>query len=80
MAQLTGIEETDPAVNLRILDPNPGKSQVLKYKFPYDQITPENIKQFVVDYVNNALFPYSKFETDPKSRSEHVVALNSQNF
>ena len=37
---------------LYIMDPNPGKTTVLKYKFDKDEITTNNIREFVQDYLN----------------------------
>lgn len=72
--------EKDTIPDIRILDPNPGKSAVLKYKYNQKQITKEEIEQFVDDFVNGRVAPFMKVESNPITRYEKIIPLNSENF
>lgn len=50
--------EKDHFPDIRILDPNPGKTSVLKYYFNQDNIDKDKIIAFVNDYVEGKIKPY----------------------
>lgn len=65
---------------IRIMNPNPGKSTVLKYVYD-KEITKEGIVEFVNQYVSGKLEPFYRTEVDPKNEGEgYIMPLNSQTF
>lgn len=50
------------------MDPNPGKSSVIKYHFPNENtdMTTENIITWVRKYLSGSLIPYYKSDKDVK--------------
>lgn len=78
IAMLVGLDvDRDHFPAIRILDPNPGKSNVLKYYYNQDNIDKDKIIQFVKDFESGLIKPYRKVENEPKSRSNYITALNS---
>lgn len=68
LAMLTGIEDlTQPQV--RIMDPNPGKTSVKKYYYNQDRIASKEIVDFVNDFLNKKIRPSQKTENEPKNRA-----------
>jgi hypothetical protein len=49
-----------PLPDIRILDPNPGKDYVLKYKFDKEKINGESILQFVNEFKSGKIPAYYK--------------------
>jgi len=81
IAGLVGLDtETDSFPRIRILDPNPGKSSVVKYDYNKPSITKDNIIAFVSDFTAGNIKPYQKSEKAPQSPSPYVAALNSETF
>ena len=66
IALLVGLDvEKDHFPQVRILDPNPGKSYVLKYHYNQDNIDSSKLVAFATDFTNGVLKPYRKSEKDP---------------
>lgn len=75
---LVGLDvEKDHFPAIRILDPNPGKSTVLKFLYNQDNIDKEKIIAYVNDFTTGKIKPFHLNEEDPKSKSKYIMPLNS---
>ena len=66
---------------IRILDPNPGKTSVIKYAFRGQSFDPKLVVDFVDSYLEGTLLPFKKSEVTPTNKAPHVVLpLNANTF
>lgn len=78
-AMLAGISMEKPH-QLSILDPNPGKSSVLKYTY-HGAFTEEAIFAWIDSYLKGEVNPTQKTEQTPSNQSpEWVMPLNQESF
>ncbi len=78
---LVGLDvNTDHFPAIRIMDPNPGKQNVLKYLFSKDNIDAEKIIAFVEEFSAGKILPYRVSEENPMPRSPNILALNANTF
>eukprot|EP00347_Sterkiella_histriomuscorum_P010855 403374666 len=81
IAMLVGLDtDKDHFPAIRILDPNPGKSNVLKYYYNQDNIDKDKIIQFVRDFESGVIKAYRKNQEYPASKSNYITALSSNTF
>ena len=80
-ASLAGLGANDHYPQVYILDPNPGKTAVIRYPFNRDQITSQNVVEFVDEFTEGKLLPFRKVEKEPESIAKgYILALNSDTF
>ena len=72
-------KDTFPLVG--ILDPNPGKTSVVKYAYNQDRIAKNEIEAFVHDFLAGRLLPHQRSESTPTNRAPgFILPLNSESF
>jgi thiol-disulfide isomerase/thioredoxin len=80
-ATLVEADDVAQYPTLRILDPNPGRSNVVHYAYNQPALTGEGMRAFLKDYIKGRLTPYRKSEANPSNRAPGLVTpLNAETF
>jgi len=64
-----------------VLDPNPGKTSIIKYGYNQEVVAKNEIIKFVQDFSEGKILPLVKKETTPLDRAPgYIIPLNSDSF